>query len=193
MQLDWFLPSQTPLWGGRKRRLPVTDAYLQQNKYEVNNPKGHLVDVANCTYQTLTKGLYLPQSSYSECTLTDFYQVEHPSEEEDTSACQSPLQTFNIRNTKSTTQRDISLMSQTTQIELEQKDCFFHNLGIHNATRLSSAKSNTPLRRKTQAPVSHLCKPSTVEIRSQQPKGTSRRCRKLHRSNSNKKIVSSIF
>ena len=62
-------------------------------------------------------------------------------------------------------------MSPSTQIELEPKGCIFHNLGIQNANRLSSAKSNTPLRRKTQAPVSQLCKPSTEEIRSQQPKG----------------------
>ena len=66
------------------------------------------------------------------------------------------LQTFNRINTKSITQRDILSMSQTTQIELEPKGCIFHNLGIQNANRLSSAKSNTPLRRNTQAPVSHL-------------------------------------
>ena len=39
MHLDWFLTSRTPLWGGIHRRLPVTDAHLQQKKYEVNNPK----------------------------------------------------------------------------------------------------------------------------------------------------------
>ena len=61
---------------------------------------------------------------------SEFCQVEHPSEEEDTSACQSPLQTFNRRNTKSTTQRDILSMLQTTQTELEKKDCIFHILGI---------------------------------------------------------------
>ena len=100
-----------------------------------------------------------------------FCQVEHPSEEEDTSTYQSPMQTLNRRNKKSTTQRDISSMSQTTQIELEQKYCIFHILGIQNAPWLVSAMSNTPLRRKTQAPASHRCKTSTEEIRSQQPKG----------------------
>ena len=30
---------RTPLWGGRHTRLTVTDAHLQQNKYEVNNLK----------------------------------------------------------------------------------------------------------------------------------------------------------
>ena len=83
---------------------------------------------------------------------SEFCQVEHPSEEEDTSACQSPLQTFNRRNTKSTTQSDISLMSQTTQIELEQKDCIFHNLGIQNANRLVSTQPNSALGRKKWRP-----------------------------------------
>ena len=59
---------------------------------------------------------------------------------------------------------DVSSMSQTTQIELEQNYYIFHNLAIQNADRLSSTKLKTPLRRKTQAPVSHLCKPSTEEI-----------------------------
>ena len=39
MHIDLFLPSQTPLCGGRHTRLTVTDAHLQQNKYKVNNPK----------------------------------------------------------------------------------------------------------------------------------------------------------
>ena len=37
--LIWFMRSRTPLWGGRHRRLPVTDAHLQHKKYEFNNPK----------------------------------------------------------------------------------------------------------------------------------------------------------
>ena len=172
MQLDWFLPSRTPLWGGRHKRLPVTDANLQQKKLEVNNPNGHLIDVANNTDWTRTKRLYLQYSMYSECTLTVFlFKVEHPSEEEDTRAWQSPMHTFNRRNTKSTTQRDISSMLQTTQIELKQKYCIFHILGIQNTPWLFSAKSNTSQRRKTHAPDSHQCTPSTEEIRSQQPKG----------------------
>ena len=39
MHLNCFLRSQTPLWGGIHTRLTVTDAHLQQKKYEVNNPK----------------------------------------------------------------------------------------------------------------------------------------------------------
>ena len=39
MHLNCFLQSQTPLWGGRHTRLTVTNAHLQQKKYEVNNPK----------------------------------------------------------------------------------------------------------------------------------------------------------
>ena len=39
MHLNCFLQSQTPLRGGRHTRLTVTDAHLQQKKYEVNNPK----------------------------------------------------------------------------------------------------------------------------------------------------------
>ena len=84
-------------------------------------------------------------------------------------------------------------MSQNTHIKLEQKDCIFHILGIQNAPWMVSAKSNTHLRRKTQAPASHQWKPSTEEIRGQQPKETSHRCRKLHILNSNKKILSSIL
>ena len=62
----------------------------------------------------------MPQTTQTEleqkdCTLhnlgiqntnrSEFCQVKHPYEEEDTSACQSTLKIFNIRNTKSTTQR----------------------------------------------------------------------------------------
>ena len=39
MHLNCFLWSQTHPWGGRLTRLTVTDAHLQQKKYEVNNPK----------------------------------------------------------------------------------------------------------------------------------------------------------
>ena len=39
IHLNCFLQSQTPLWGGRHTRLTVTDAHLQQKKYEVSNPK----------------------------------------------------------------------------------------------------------------------------------------------------------
>ena len=84
-------------------------------------------------------------------------------------------------------------MSQTTQIELEPKGCIFHNLCIHNSNLSEFCQVEHPLRRNTQAPASQICKPSTEEIRSQQPKGTSHRCRKLHRSNSNKSILSSII
>ena len=66
--------------------------------------------------------------------LFGFCEVEHPSEEEDTVACQSLMHTFNRINTKSTNQRYISSVSQTTHIELEQKDCIFHILGIQNAS-----------------------------------------------------------
>ena len=64
MHLNCFLQSRIPLWGGRHRRLPVTNAHLQQKKYKVKNPKGHLVDVVNHTDRNRTKRLYLPYSMY---------------------------------------------------------------------------------------------------------------------------------
>ena len=39
MHLNCFLQSRTALWGERHTRLTVTNAHLQQKKYEVNNPK----------------------------------------------------------------------------------------------------------------------------------------------------------
>ena len=43
-------------------------------------------------------------------------------------------------------------MPHTTQIELEQKGCIFHNLGIQNANGLVSTQPNSALGRKDWRP-----------------------------------------
>ena len=58
IHLNCFLQSRTPLWGGRHTRLTVTDAHLQEKKYEVNNPKvssPEMLPASNLDLGTMTE------------------------------------------------------------------------------------------------------------------------------------------
>ena len=124
--------SNTPL--RRKKQAPASHRCKNSTEdIRSQQPKGTSRRCRKLHISNSKIKLYLPYSRYSDCTFTGFCQVEHPSEEEETSAYQSPMHIFNRRNKKSTTQRDISSISQTKQIELEQKYCIFHILGIQSA------------------------------------------------------------
>ena len=91
-------------------------------------------------------------------TLTVFCQVEHPSEEEDTSARQLPMVDVTlIMPLESTTvillPSHLSTISATLQIQLRSLNAIIKVNKI--PPWLLSAKSNTHLRRKTHAPDSH--------------------------------------
>ena len=73
--------------------------------------RGHLVEVANHTYQTRNRGLYIPRkvSGYSVYTSTVFNGVYTKQVNVDYRAQQSQVQTVTRRDTKSTTQKVSSL------------------------------------------------------------------------------------
>ena len=74
--------------------------------------RGRLVNVANYTDKTWTKGLYIPRkvSGYSVYTSTFWNGVYTKQGKVDYHAQQSQLQTVTRRNTKSTTQKVSSLL-----------------------------------------------------------------------------------
>ena len=78
--------------------------------YLILNPL-RIVDVANHTYQTQNKGLYIPHKfyGYSVYTLTVFNGVYNKQGKVDYCAQQSEVQTVTRQDTKSTTQQVSSL------------------------------------------------------------------------------------